>query len=72
MTLGHLAFVQITSTEETVAMETVVSDAGGTAEQTGVEERTEQNILRIHTQFKTPNIRKAFTDFPLKVRRFDY
>lgn len=47
MTPGRLSFVQIISREQTVAMETVVSDAVGKATPTtSVEERTKQNIVR--------------------------
>lgn len=45
VTLGHFPFVQIMSREQTVAMETVVSDAVGKASPTNVQERTELNIL---------------------------
>lgn len=44
-TLGHFPFVQIMSREQTVAMETVVSDAVSKATPTCVEERTKLNIL---------------------------
>lgn len=46
VTLGHFPFVQIMSREQTVAMETVVSDAVGKATPTNVQEWTKLNILR--------------------------
>ena len=45
MTLGHFPFVQIMSMEQSVAMETVVSDDVGKATPTTVVERTKLNIL---------------------------
>ncbi len=46
MTLGRLSFVQIISREQTVAMETVVSDVVGKATSTCVEERTKLSTVR--------------------------
>lgn len=63
-TLGHFPFVQIMSREQTVAMETVVSDAVSKATPTCVEERTKLNILwgsqaPAATHTHSPRLRKA-------------
>lgn len=63
-TLGHFPSVQIMSREQTVAMETVVSDAVSKATPTCVEERTKLNILwgsqaPAATHTHSPRLRKA-------------